>query len=161
MGKTTPAQKNPVGRPTIYIPDYHNEAAYKLCLLGAIDDEMADFFEINVSTLNLWKEKHSEFMESIREGKLKADAEVAKSLYHRALGYTHPEEKIFNHNGEILRAETTKQYPPDTAAIRLWLINRGKGRWADKQEIDSTLKATVIMPTITKDGKPMEFNVGD
>ena len=42
------------GRPTKYKDEYC-EQAYKLCLLGATDKEMADFFQVSLSTLNLWK----------------------------------------------------------------------------------------------------------
>ena len=40
------------GRPTKYKEEYA-EQAYKLCLLGAKDKEMADFFQVSLSTLNL------------------------------------------------------------------------------------------------------------
>ena len=36
-------QKRPIGRPTKYKPEYSAQAQ-KLCLLGATDAEMADFF---------------------------------------------------------------------------------------------------------------------
>ena len=60
-----------VGRPTEYKTEY-NEQVYKLCLLGADDKRIADFFDIRESTLNLWKKKHPEFMEAIKDGKEKA-----------------------------------------------------------------------------------------
>jgi len=44
------------GRPTKYDEKY-NEQAYKLCLLGASDKDMADFFQVTESTLNLWKDR--------------------------------------------------------------------------------------------------------
>jgi hypothetical protein len=42
------------GRPTKYQPEFA-EQAYKLCLLGATDPEMADFFEVCVATVQNWK----------------------------------------------------------------------------------------------------------
>src|SRR5690606_9591061 len=97
--KKATKEKSKGGRPTDYRPEYC-ELARNYCLLGAKDTELAVFFGVSESTLNLWKKEHPEFSESIKEGKEEADARVAQSLYHRATGYSHPEEKIFNHNGE-------------------------------------------------------------
>jgi hypothetical protein len=83
-----------VGRPSSYVARYA-EQAYKLCLLGATDKEMADIFGISESTLNLWKQVHPEFSESITRGKHDADANVAERLYQRAMGYSHEAVKIF------------------------------------------------------------------
>jgi hypothetical protein len=77
------------GRPEEYMPEYA-EQAYKLCLLGASDAVLADFFEVSEMTINNWKKRYDDFYLSLREGKTQADANVAKSLYHRALGYSHP-----------------------------------------------------------------------
>ena len=120
------------GRLTDYKEEYE-EQAYKLCLLGATDKEMADFFDVCEATINNWKIQYPAFLESLKNGKVKADAEVAKSLYHRALGYKHLEDKIFCTNGEVTTVETTKHYPPDTAAAFIWLKNRAG--WKDKQEV--------------------------
>jgi len=70
-----------VGRPTKYKEEYA-EQAYKLCLLGHIDDELADFFEVDVSTIHRWKLEHEEFRDSIKKGKEIADGNVVQSLYH-------------------------------------------------------------------------------
>lgn len=39
------------GRPTDYREEY-NEQAYKLCLLGATDAELGDFFNVTEQTIN-------------------------------------------------------------------------------------------------------------
>lgn len=125
----------PAGRPTKYKKEYA-ELAYKFCLLGADDNRLADLLEVDVSTINNWKKSHPEFFESIKRGKYIADAEVAEALYHRAKGYSHPEDKIFNNNGEEMIVRTTKHYPPDTGAAMAWLKNRDPNRWRDKQDLD-------------------------
>lgn len=124
-----------VGRPTKYREEFA-EQAYKLCLLGATDQEMADFFGVVLSTLNLWKLEVPEFSESITQGKTLADANVAERLYQRAMGYTHPEDKIFNDSGTPLIVPTLKHYPPDTQAASLWLRNRQSAKWRDKQDVE-------------------------
>ncbi|MBL3206262.1 terminase, partial [Klebsiella pneumoniae] len=42
-----------MGRPSKYKPEFA-EQAKKLAVLGATDAQMADFFEVSVSTINLW-----------------------------------------------------------------------------------------------------------
>lgn len=128
---------NPVGRPTSYKKEYCVQAA-KLCLIGAIDSQLADFFEVSEVTINTWKKEHPEFLESISEGKRVADADVEKSLYQRAMGYSHPEEKVFCNMGDITTHDTIKQYPPETAAAIFWLKNRKPKEWRDKRETELT-----------------------
>lgn len=124
-----------MGRPSKYKEEYA-EQAYKLCLLGADDARMANFFEVAESTINLWKKEHSAFSESIKRGKEIADAEIAHALYHRAKGYSHQAVKIFQHQGEIITEEYTEHYPPDTGAAMAWLKNRQSRDWRDKQDIE-------------------------
>ena len=138
MAKKPAKDKPERGRPSSYKEEYA-EQGRKLCLLGATDGELADFFEVSEVTINAWKSKHPEFLKSLKAGKTQADAEVAEKLYHRALGYSHPEDKIFNDGGEPLIVPTTKHYPPDTAAAFIWLKNRQGGRWKDKQEHEHTI----------------------
>lgn len=124
-----------VGRPTKYNEDYPKKA-YKLCLLGATDEKLADFFEVDVSTVNKWKLDYPEFSESIKNGKDIADTNVVRSLYERATGYEHPEEKVFCSDGVIVTHDTKKHYPPDTTAMIFWLKNRQPKLWRDKTEQD-------------------------
>lgn len=121
------------GRPTKYKPEYDSQA-FKLTLLGATDVEIADIFCVTESTIHLWKHEHPSFSESLKKGKLQADAEIASSLYHRAKGYSHEDVHIANYLGETIITPITKHYPPDTAAMMIWLKNRQGKKWKDKQE---------------------------
>lgn len=114
-------------------PD-ENKLVFKLCLMGATDADLAQAFDVSERTINNWKTSKEGFFQSIKDGRQNADAEIANALYHRAKGYSHPEEKIFNNNGEEMRVETTKHYPPDTAAAFIWLKNRQPQNWRDKKE---------------------------
>jgi hypothetical protein len=136
-----------VGRPSLYMTK-HADQAYKLCLLGATDAEMADIFEVSESTLNLWKQQHPEFSESITRGKAVADSNVAEKLYQRACGYSHPAVKIFMPQGAAkpVYAEYTENYPPDTQAASLWLRNRQPKKWRDKQDIENKTTISVADP---------------
>ncbi len=135
--KKKAAKKKPViGRPTAYRTEY-NEQAYKLCLLGATDVEMADFFGVAESTIHKWKLDHPDFSEFLNRGKLIADATVAESLFKRANGYSHIDTKFASYEGVITDSkEYIKHYPPDSTAALFWLKNRQKGKWREKQDID-------------------------
>src|SRR5690348_1824657 len=105
----------PGGRPTVYKPEFV-EQARKLCVLGATDVELADFFEVTVTTLNRWKSLYPEFCASIKSGKDVSDERVERSLYHKAVGYSHDAVKIFMPAGasEPVYAPYREQVAPDT-----------------------------------------------
>ncbi|SPA24570.1 conserved hypothetical protein [Cupriavidus taiwanensis] len=128
-----------MARPSEYKAEYA-EQAYKLCLLGATDKELADFFQVTEQTVNNWKKAQPEFFESITRGKMMADAQVAESLFKRALGYSHQAEKIMVVAGTVQREEYTEHYPPDTPAASLWLRNRQPEKWRDRQQTELTGK---------------------
>lgn len=121
-----------IGRPTKYKTEY-NEQAYKLCLLGHTDEELASFFEVDVSTIHRWKLEYPDFCDSIKKGKEIADADVSVSLYQRALGYSHDDVDIKAVNGEIVETPVIKHYPPDPTSMIFWLKNRQPKKWRDKQ----------------------------
>lgn len=129
----------PVGRPPVYNPLYA-EKAYSLALLGATDKEMANIFGVQESTLNKWKKKYPELVESLSRGRDAADANVANRLYQRAMGFEHDDEEIkvvslgSGEGSEVERVQVRKIYPPDTAAAIFWLKNRQRGKWRDKVE---------------------------
>lgn len=135
-----------MGRPSKYKPEYADQAR-KLCLLGATDKELADFFEVAEDTINEWKRVHIEFSVSVKKGKDQADAEVADRLYQRALGFEHPEVDIRVVAGGIVQTPITKIYAPDPTAAIFWLKNRQKDKWRDKIDHEHA----------GKNGEPIQF----
>jgi hypothetical protein len=127
----------PAGRPTKYKPEYA-EQARKLCALGATDAQLADFFEVSISTVSLWKVKHQEFSESISIPKEMADSRVEQSLYRRAMGYEHDEVDIRVVGGEIVETAIRKYYPPDSTAMVFWLKNRKPEQWREVKAVELT-----------------------
>jgi hypothetical protein len=122
------------GRPTKYKTEYA-KLVYKYCLLGATDKELAALFDTTEQTINAWKQNQPEFLESMKRGKEIADAKVAEKLYHRAIGYEHPDIITATYQGAITDIkEVTKHYPPEPVAAIFWLKNRQPGKWRDKQE---------------------------
>lgn len=123
------------GRPTKYLESF-NKQAYKLCLLGATDKELADFFEVDEATINRWKTKYKGFCKSLKTGKTRADSIVAEKLFQRATGYEAPDFDIKVIGGRIVKTTLIKHFPPDTTAAIFWLKNRQKEKWRDKQEFE-------------------------
>ena len=141
--------KRVAGQPTKYDAEAHPELAFKYCLLGATNEELARSLDVSVSTIDIWLVAHPEFLGAVKRGREQADAEVANRLYKRALGYEHPEDDIRALNGEIVITPTIKQYPPDTAAAIFWLKNRRSDKWREKVETAPT----------GADGAPLSLSV--
>ncbi|MBW3631055.1 MAG: helix-turn-helix domain-containing protein [Gemmatimonadetes bacterium] len=127
------------GRPSVY-KAANAEQAFKLCLLGATDADLADFFDVDERTINRWKQAHPKFCQSIKGGKRQADATVAESLYKRANGYEHDAVKILQYEGSPVIVPYVERYPPDTTAAIFWLKNRRPEVWRDKQLHEHTGK---------------------
>lgn len=138
MAKRTEPARKP-GRPSKYKDEYA-EQSRKLYLLGLTDPEVADFFGVSLTTIKTWRSEHPAFLAANVQGKTVADAEVAASLYERALGYSHAEDDIRTvtlpngQGSEIVITPTIKRYPPDTTAALKWLFNRQPDRWREKRE---------------------------
>ena len=116
------------------------EMAGKLAKLGAIDEDFADFFNVNRSTIHRWRVRHPAFKKAIELSKEMANELVERSLFQRAIGYSHPEVRMFQHEGKIIKEETIKHYPPDTHAVKFWLYNREPDIWREKVDHEMTGK---------------------
>jgi hypothetical protein len=141
-----------VGRPTKFDAKLLRQAR-ELALLGLTDVEMAKVFDVAKSTFNLWKQVHPEFAAALNSGKTIADAQVAASLHHRAIGYSHPETVITAWQGTILKSRVVRHYPPDTQAALKWLHNRRPTLWraqpepTDSPDVPAPVKVVVQVQT--------------
>jgi hypothetical protein len=145
-----PEPKHAGGRPSKYDPKM-NKQVFRLCLLGSTDKQLAEFLEVSESTLNLWKNEHPKFSEQIRNGREKADAKVAASLYKRAVGFKYEEIttessiiRTEDDDGNIIENEvpgsrkvTKKMVVPDVGAQKMWLTNRKSSEWHDRTEVEA------------------------
>lgn len=104
-----------------YTEDMDN-IAYKLCLLGATDEEIGDALGVTRLTIHNWKNSKKSFGEAVRKGKILADSEIAASLYKRATGY--------DHDG--------KHYPADPKSMISWLAKRRPKDWTESKEYKLT-----------------------
>lgn len=130
--------KNKGGRPSKF--DKSKEAIKIMALKGFTDKEMAGVLGITQQTLDNWKKKDKRFFGSLKDWKAQADQQVERSLYARACGYSHQEDKFFNVDGDVFAVETIKHYPPDTTAAIFWLKNRQPLVWRDRHQIEQQIK---------------------
>jgi hypothetical protein len=137
----TPPRKR--GRPSAYKEAFAAQAV-KLCKLGATNADLADFFEVNVRTIERWSVENEEFCRSLKVGKEEADNRVEASLYHRAVGYTFDAVKIMavslgnNAGAEVRRIKYREHVAPDTTAAIFWLKNRRPEEWREKVHNEHT-----------------------
>lgn len=138
------------GRPTDYKPEYAKQA-YKLCLLSAINKDLADFFGVTEMTIHNWKNEHPEFAKALKDGKVDADANVAARLYNRAVGYSHEQEEVFYNQklDKIVTKKVIRHYPPDSWAAWKWLISRRPNEWSEKRQIEGMIKNEHRFPELT------------
>ena len=132
-----------MARPSTYEAAFA-EQARKICELGATDQELADFFEVDVRTIYRWKHDHDEFCQALKIGKDVADERVERSLYQKAIGYEQDEVKIFMPRGaeEPVYAPFRAKIAPDTTAAIFWLKNRRGADWRDKSEVHNKHELT-------------------
>ncbi len=116
-------QRGP-GKPTDYRAEFP-EQAFKQCLAGATDAELAVFFGKAESTINEWKLKHPEFAESLRRG------EVANALYLAAVGYERTVDKVVD--GAVVPCK--EWVPGDVGAQKYFLNNRRRAAWRNDPEV--------------------------
>lgn len=127
------------GRPTKYKPEFAKQVI-ALCEHGFTDQELADFFDVGISTLYRWKSERPEFRDAIKSAGEVADERVERSLYQKAIGYEQDAVKVFMPAGaeKPVYAPIRERVPADTAAAIFWLKNRRKEKWRDKSETGFT-----------------------
>lgn len=113
---------------------------------GLTDAEIAEKFGVSRDVLQNWKDQFPHFYHTLTVCKQTPDERVKVSLFLRACGYSHPMEEIkVLQNGEVVRVQTVKHYPPDPTSMIFWLKNRQPQDWRDKTEVElSTVDAKLI-----------------
>jgi hypothetical protein len=119
-----------MGRPASFDPDM-SEQAHNYCLLGATNDELAEFFGVSPRTIDNWIAVHPDFEAAVKSGRIVADSRVARGLYARAVGYERKTEREVIVGGELKPVTSTVHYPPNVQACIFWLRNRRRRTWRD------------------------------
>jgi hypothetical protein len=75
----------------------------------------------------------------VHDGRDVADADVAQSLLHKAKGFTRPDVKILQIDGEAQEVPYNRYFPTDTQAAIFWLRNRRREQWREVIEHEHTI----------------------
>lgn len=138
--RSKPAAKR--GRPTQYRAIYAAQAE-AFCLLGADDARLAEMFEVSEKTINTWKQRHPDFLQSTKNGKEVADAAVAAALFKSATGgHFTEEDRVVGDQVVTLK----KRLAPEVLAQIYWLKNRQPKQWRDRVEVQSDVNLNVFPP---------------
>lgn len=129
-----------MGRPTRFEPEMCDQA-HNYCLLGATNDDLADFFGVHPSTIDRWIAAHVEFRDAVKRGRVVADSRVARGLFDRAVGYERKIERVMIVRGEPKPVASTVYYPPNVQACIFWLRNRRPGTWGDRSATQAESRA--------------------
>lgn len=143
------------GRPSKFTKD-NIKKAYLLGKKGFTNEEIAKVFGVSLKTIKTWKKDYPLFGESLAKGKKICDDAVEKSLYERALGYSHPEVTINVVKGEIVKTETIKHYPPDPTSMIFWLKNRRRKEWRDRHDAEITVNSLSDIAALMGGQEPTE-----
>lgn len=142
------------GRPSL-LNDQIKHVMLKLYEEGKTDRQIAEIIGVSPRTLDYWKKSDENFLQTISDIKDLPDKFIEATLFQKALGYSHKEEKVFCSEGQIVTYETTKQYPPDSASMIFWLKNRQPDRWRERQESEKD----VVNVTVNVEQKELEDRI--
>lgn len=109
----------------------YDKVVRNMRLLGYSAKNIAEVLGVKAPTLQSWRTCYPSFANAWWSGGDIADAKVARALFKRAIGYRHPDTKLFydRENGGIVSHDVIKYYPPDTVAGQYWLNNRQPTLW--------------------------------
>jgi len=97
---------------------------------------MAEYFEVSEGTIEYWVRNKSEFAKAVKRGRLEAALKVAKALFQKAVGYSHPDVQIMQYKGDPIIVPYTKHYPPDAYAAHKYLSIIFREVWAETAKIE-------------------------
>jgi antibiotic biosynthesis monooxygenase (ABM) superfamily enzyme len=103
-----------------------------------------------------WLAKYPDFRKAVQEGR-----DVAQSLLRKAKGFTHPDVKILQIEGEAQEVPYNRYFPPDTQAAIFWLRSRRRKQWRKVIEHEHTVSDEKLRELEEAGGHqcgPREFN---
>lgn len=102
-----------------------------LAKLGATNNQLAEFFDKNSSTIDSWIKNNKEFRKARKKGGMVADLKVIQCMFKRATGYDYTEEQVLIINGKIKKVKVKKHAIPSEKSILAWLTNRQRLLWTN------------------------------
>lgn len=104
---------------------------------GLIDKQIAKNLDVGYSTFNLYKSKHLELLEALKESKEIADYEVENAMFKAAIGYDYYEEVQDLVGGVWVTTKRQLKHQPPNATLNIfWNKNRNSKKWRDQQHLN-------------------------
>lgn len=125
-----------VGKQKLYRPAFV-EQARKFARLAMTEAEIAGMFGVSVMTLWRWRSQYPEFGEAFKLGREAAAERIENSMFHRAVGYTYPSEKIVVVDKKVERVPIKEHVPPDVGAGQFLLTNYKPGEFRNRQSVEA------------------------
>ena len=120
------------GRPTAYKPEYC-ELAHNYCLLGATNEELAEFFDVTPRHHRQLDRQHSRIRDGRARGPRRCRCPGRALPVSPAPSATATRSSARSlHRGEERTISNVVHYPPDTQACIFWLRNRRRQSWREK-----------------------------
>ena len=121
---------------------------YLMACLGSTQLQMGQMIGVDVSTVNIWINKHPECMEQYEAGKLFFEAGMEKSVIQRALGYMVKETRTTkgkDKNGQPIEQVTVseKHIPGDPSSQQFWLKNKKPDEWQELSKVQRQSHTTI------------------
>jgi hypothetical protein len=120
---------------------------------GKCEYDVAQALEVHPDTFSQWKKDHEPLRLAIEAGRQDSYNRAERALFERAIGYSHPEEKLLvvsNGQGQgssVERHKTTQHYPPDPTALKYYLGNKRPDQWKDRHEVNSRITIDQALKT--------------
>ena len=109
---------------------------------GVLDNEIMVKLGISNDSFYRYKKQYAEFRDALKT-RVEADAQVEAALFKNATGFYYDEvqtiERYSDKDGVVTETKTIKKFKePDTTAQAIWLNNRRKEQWRQKQRDEVT-----------------------
>ncbi len=125
----------------LYNPKLFPKTCSFLAQRGATVAEMASACSVNTRTFFRWLVQYPELNDAVTAGKDAFNTRVVRALAERATGFEADVEEVkVLSDGEVVRYNVRKYFPPDVTAGIYWTKNRMPEDWRDVQRIDLNAK---------------------
>lgn len=111
---------------------------------GRTNTEIAELLNVSYQTFAKWVKQSLELSTVIAQGRDSAVDAVEANLFRRAMGFYHPETKVFCNEGEIITHTYQKFIPGDVGAMAFLLKNMRPSQWRDRPDgVDPSERNTI------------------
>ncbi len=104
----------------------------QFALLGATNEEIAGFLNIDVVTFDRWRVEKPSLDRALHVGRELGDVRVAGALHKRAVGFSAKAQKVVVVDKQPQVIKYKEYYPPDVQAGRYWLNNKRPKQWRER-----------------------------